>query len=87
LWPELATTFELDQAWDSALIAGPHADWIRGHDPLLRAARDIVAHEFASPEQLNARDRAARERVAAAVLFAIESPMPAPETAFTGVFA
>jgi TPP-dependent pyruvate/acetoin dehydrogenase alpha subunit len=87
LWPELATTFELDQAWDCALIAGPHADWIRGHDPLLRAARDIVAHEFATPEQLNARDRAARARIAAAVSFAIESPMPAPETAFTGVFA
>jgi TPP-dependent pyruvate/acetoin dehydrogenase alpha subunit len=87
LWPELATTFDLDQAWDSALIAGPHADWIRDHDPLLLAARNIVAQEFATPEQLKVRDRTARERIAAAASFAIESPMPAPETAFTGVFA
>jgi TPP-dependent pyruvate/acetoin dehydrogenase alpha subunit len=87
LWPELATIFDLDQAWDSALITGAHEDWIRDHDPLLLAAREIVAQEFATPEQLKARDRAARERIAAAASFAIESPMPAPETSLTGVFA
>jgi TPP-dependent pyruvate/acetoin dehydrogenase alpha subunit len=69
------------------LIAGVHEDWIRNHDPLLLAAREIIAQEFAPPEQLKARDRAARERIAAAASFAIESPMPAPETALTGVFA
>jgi TPP-dependent pyruvate/acetoin dehydrogenase alpha subunit len=87
LWPELATTFDLDQAWDPALIIGPHADWTRSHDPLLPAARNIVAQRFATPAQLKARDEAARGRIAAAVSFAIESPMPAPETAFAGVFA
>ena len=46
-----------------------------------------IAQEFATPEQLKARDRAARERIAAAASFAIESPMPAPETSLTGVFA
>ena len=87
LWPELATTFDLDQAWNPALIAGQHSGWVRDHDPLLRAARAIVAQEFADVDQLKARDRAARERVAAAVSFAIESPMAAPEMAFTDVFA
>ncbi len=82
LWPELATTFDLDQAWNSALIVGPHSGRTRDHDPLLRAARGIVAEKFADPGQLRVR-----ERVAAAVSFAIESPMPAPETAFTDVFA
>jgi TPP-dependent pyruvate/acetoin dehydrogenase alpha subunit len=87
MWPEQPTTFDLDQAWNPALIAGPHADWIRGHDPLLRAASEIVAQEFATPDQLKARDRAARERIAKAVKFAIESPLPAAESAFSDVFA
>jgi pyruvate dehydrogenase E1 component alpha subunit len=87
LWPELATTFDLAQAFDPALIARPHAGWIRNHDPLVRAARDIVAQKFATPEQLQARDDAARKRIAAAAAFAIDSPMPAPETALTDVFA
>ena len=87
LWPELATTFDLDQAWNPALIVGPQSDWIRGHDPLLRAAREIVAQKFADAGQLKARDRTTREQIAAAVAFAIESPMPAPETAITDVFA
>jgi acetoin:2,6-dichlorophenolindophenol oxidoreductase subunit alpha len=87
LWPELATTFDLDQAWDPARIVGPHADWISSHDPLLPAARTIVAQGFATPAQLKARDEAARQRIAAAVSFAIESPTPTPETAFAGVFA
>jgi len=87
LWPELATTLDLDQAWEPARIAGPHADWIGAHDPLLRAARNMVTQGFASPEELKARDVAARLRIAAAVSFAIESPLPAPETAFADVFA
>lgn len=87
LWPELATSFDLDQAWNPERITGPHADWVRGHDPLLLAARAIVAENFATPEQLKARDRAARERIAAAVSFAIDSPMPAADTALAGVFA
>ena len=87
LWPELATTFDLDEASNPGRIMGPHADWVRGHDPLIRAARLIVAQKFATPEQLKARDRAARERIAAAALFAIESPMPAADTALAGVFA
>ena len=87
LWPVLATTFDLDQAFDTARITGPHADWIRDHDPLLRLARDIMTQKFATAEQLKARDQAARERIRTAVAFAVESPMPAPETALAGVFA
>jgi pyruvate dehydrogenase E1 component alpha subunit len=87
LWPELATTFDLDQAWNPASIAGPHADWVRDYDPLLRLARDIVARSFATPEQLKARDHAAREQMAQAASFAIASPLPTPDTVLADVFA
>jgi pyruvate dehydrogenase E1 component alpha subunit len=87
LWPELATVTDLDFAWEPDRIAGQNADWVRNHDPLLRAARDIVARKYATREDIAARDRAARERIAAAAKFAIDSPMPTPETVFAHVFA
>ncbi len=87
LWPELATVTDLNEAWDPAHIAGPHADWVRHHDPLLRAARELVAAGYASREELMARDKDARARIAAAANFAIESPMPEPATVSNYVFA
>ena len=87
LWPELATVTDLNQAWDASLIVGPNADWVRHHDPLLRAARELVAAGHASRDELMARDKDARSRVAAAANFAIESPMPAPATVTNHVFA
>ena len=87
LWPELATVTDLNEAWDPARIAGPNADWVRHHDPLLRAARELVAASYASRDELMARDKHARARIAAAANFAIESPMPAPATVHNHVFA
>ncbi|MGH6725073.1 MAG: thiamine pyrophosphate-dependent dehydrogenase E1 component subunit alpha [Pseudolabrys sp.] len=87
LWPELATVTDLSQAWEPARIAGPHTDWLRDHDPLLRAARELVAAGHASRDELMARDIAARERIAAAAEFAIASPMPDPATVANHVFA
>lgn len=87
LWPKLATVTDLSQAWDPGRIGGPHADWLRLHDPLLRAARDLVAQGHATRDDVMARDLAARGRIAEAVTFAVNSPMPLPETALDGVFA
>ena len=87
LWPELATVTDLIQAWEPDRIAGPHADWLQHHDPLLRAACELVAQGHASRNEVMARDAAARRRIAEAMTFAVESPMPAPETVFDGVFA
>jgi len=87
LWPELATVTDLNDAWDPARITGPHADWIRRHDPLLRAARELVATGHASRDELLARDRDARARIATAANFAIESPMPTPASVYDHVFA
>jgi TPP-dependent pyruvate/acetoin dehydrogenase alpha subunit len=87
LWPELATVTDLNEAWDPARIAGPHAEWSRHHDPLLRAARELLAAGYASRDELMARDQNARTRIAAAAKFAIESPLPEPATVGNYVFA
>jgi acetoin:2,6-dichlorophenolindophenol oxidoreductase subunit alpha len=87
LWPELATTTDLSLAWEPERITGPHAGWTRQCDPLLRAAREIVAQGHASREELMAKDQAARRRIAEAVTFAIDSPMPSPATASEHIFA
>ena len=86
-WPEPATVTDLNVACDPARIRGPHAAWLRDHDPLLRTARDIVANGYASQDEVMARDKDARARVEAGAAFAIESPMPLSETAHEHVFA
>ena len=87
LWPELATVTDLNEAWEPERIKGPNADWVRGHDPLLRAARDLVAANYRSRDDIMARDKQARERIAKACEFAIASPMPDPATVGQHVFA
>ena len=87
LWPELATVTDLAQAWRPETIGGPHAAWIRHHDPLLRATQALLAQGLLSQPEILAEDEAARRRIAEAVGFAIDSPLPRPETAKSGVFA
>jgi pyruvate dehydrogenase E1 component alpha subunit len=87
LWPELATVTDLNEAWDPARIKGPHADWSRNHDPLLRAARELIAAKYISRDEIMTRDKHARDRIAKACEFAIASPMPDPATVADHVFA
>ena len=87
LWPEPVTSTDLTLAWETDRITGPHADWVRQCDPLLRAVRELVAHGHATRQELTGRDEAARARIAAAASFAIDSPMPTAESALDGVFA
>lgn len=86
LWPELATTTDLTAAWDSARITGPHAEWLRHSDPLLRAIRELVAAGYASQEEVLSLGQQARARVQSAASFASESPMPLPSTVSERVF-
>lgn len=86
LWPEPATTTDLAAAWDPSRITGLHADWLRHHDPLLRAARELIAAGHASQEDILERDEHARARITTAVLFATESPLPSPGTVSEHVF-
>ncbi len=87
LWPELATVTELAQAWEPDSIGGAHAEWIRHHDPLLRAVRDLLAEGHLTRSEIVAEDQAARWRIEQAITFAVDSPLPLPETAEQGVFA
>jgi pyruvate dehydrogenase E1 component alpha subunit len=87
LWPTAATLTDLNQAWDAGLITGPHSAWVRDHDPLLRTARDIVALNYASKDEVMSRDADARARIEAGARFAIASPMPEPDTVGKFVFA
>jgi TPP-dependent pyruvate/acetoin dehydrogenase alpha subunit len=57
------------------------------HDPLVRAARYMVAAGIATPEELLGHDQDARAEIAAAASFAVESPMPSPDTVRDHVFA
>ena len=87
LWPELATVTDLEEGWDPSRIKGPYAEWLRNHDPLLRAARELSSAGHASRDDIMARDKAARDRIAEACEFAIASPMPDPATVGQHVFA
>jgi acetoin:2,6-dichlorophenolindophenol oxidoreductase subunit alpha len=86
LWPELATVTDLALAWEPERLAGPHADWMRQSDPLLRTARELLAQGHATRDDLISRDQAARERIAAAAKAAIDSPLPDPARVSEGVF-
>jgi pyruvate dehydrogenase E1 component alpha subunit len=88
LWPEPATgTTDLRIATGEAQASGEHRDWIEQHDPVLRLARELVRRSADAKATLHALDAAVQARIAAAVTFAIDSPLPAPETAFDRVFA
>lgn len=88
LWPDLVTgETDLAMAWDSGRIPDAHREWHLNQDGLLRFTRELVESGRATREALLATDRRARAEVERAVRFALESPDPAPETAFEDVFA
>jgi pyruvate dehydrogenase E1 component alpha subunit len=87
LWPEPATgVTDIRIATGEAQASGEHKDWIEGHDPILRLARMLAANSN-DKKRLLALDTAMQGRIDAAVKFALESPLPAPDTALNHVFA
>jgi TPP-dependent pyruvate/acetoin dehydrogenase alpha subunit len=88
LWPTLPTgETDISMAWDDAGLSGEHEEWYREHDPVLRYARQLLAAGDLDQDGLNDLDQSARERIAEARQFAVESPRPAPEKALDHVFA
>lgn len=88
LWPELATGItDIGMATGEAAIEGAHADWIRGHDPVLRAARELTGEGARHVERLKELDATVSARIAAAYQFAVGSAFPDPSTAFDHVYA
>jgi pyruvate dehydrogenase E1 component alpha subunit len=88
LWPTLPTgDTDIAMAWDDSRMAGEHETWYREHDPVLRYARELLAAGDIDRDALGALDEAARERIAEARRFALDSPRPAPDSALDYVFA
>jgi pyruvate dehydrogenase E1 component alpha subunit len=88
LWPELVTgATDLRIATGEVRPSGEHADWLEHHDPVLRLARSLVQADADGKARLAALDRDTGERIAAAVRFALDSPLPEARNAFDHVFA
>jgi acetoin:2,6-dichlorophenolindophenol oxidoreductase subunit alpha len=87
LWPELPTgVTDITMAWDEGRIGGEHADWYRNHDPVLIYARTLLAGGGAGRDEIAALDAKVDAQMAAARKFAVDSPLPPPETALRHVF-
>ncbi len=86
LWPEAATMTDIRAAWEPSRISGAHADWLRRHDPILRAARELIGAGHASQTEILAQDEEARSILEKAIAEATESPMPSPSTVTEHVF-
>jgi pyruvate dehydrogenase E1 component alpha subunit len=88
LWPTLPTgPTEISMAWDDSGISGEHEQWFREHDPVLGYARKLLAAGDLTQDELTEIDARARERIAEARQFALDSPRPTPESALDHVFA
>jgi TPP-dependent pyruvate/acetoin dehydrogenase alpha subunit len=87
LWPDLPMgDTDIAMAWQGR-IEGEHADWVKNHDPIFLHVRKLIAAGDATREEVTALDRKVSAQLAAARKFALESPLPAPETALDYVFA
>jgi len=88
LWPTLPTgPTDISMAWDDSNISGEHEQWFREHDPVLGYARKLLAAGDLTQDELTEIDARARERIAEARQFALDSPRPTPESALDHVFA
>jgi pyruvate dehydrogenase E1 component alpha subunit len=88
LWPELPTgETDIRMAWDDGNVGGEHADWYRNHDPVLIYTRKLLKEGSASRDEIVALDNRVNADMAAARKFALESPLPAAETALDHVLA
>ena len=88
-WPELVTGItEIKRAWTGEAPAefAHMADWFKHDDPVLQAAREMAETEIFSRDEIEALDADVQSQMGLAVQFALESPMPEPETAFEDVW-
>ncbi len=88
LWPQLVTgETDVAMAWDAGRIPAEHERWWSFQDGLLRFLRELLAADALDRATALAIDTEARDEMAAAVTFALESPLPDPAEALDHVFA
>jgi TPP-dependent pyruvate/acetoin dehydrogenase alpha subunit len=88
LWPDLPTgQTDISMGWDESRMEGEHQGWYQGHDPVMIYARRLLGDGDITQDELAEMDERVTERLEKAREFALESPMPAAETALDNVFA
>ena len=86
-WPQLVMgETDLRRAWEQPTPDEEFSAWY-AQDPVLRLARELLAADQLTPEQLLDEDRQIREQLARADQFAHHSPHPEPSAAYQDVFA
>lgn len=88
-WPTLVTgRTDIRHAWNREIPKdyAQHAAWFERNDPILIAAREMLAVGMASEDELGKIDAAVRREIDDAVKFANESPFPDVSTATTHVW-
>ena len=87
LWPDLPTgNTDISMGWDESRADGEHQGWYEGHDPVMIYARRLLGDGDITQEELTEMDERVSKRLAEARQFALDSPLPAPETALDNVF-
>jgi TPP-dependent pyruvate/acetoin dehydrogenase alpha subunit len=80
---------DTDVAWTWAPESAPEVvrAWEQDSDPVLLLARQLLERGALTRDALMDLDRQVREEAAAAARFALNSPLPAPETVFEFAYA
>jgi len=87
LWPQLVSgETDISMAWDESGMTGEHEEWFREHDPVLLFARRLVADGDLSQDEVTEIDERVKQRIAKAREFALDSALPAPESALQNIF-
>lgn len=87
LWPELLTgETNVAMAWDASLVPEDHAKWHRNEDGLLAFVRALLDAGHTTEAEVAGIDAAVNIQMTAGVQFALDSPYPDIEAAFSGVF-
>ena len=87
LWPQLVSgETDISMAWDESGMIGEHEEWFREHDPVLLFARRLVADGDLSQDEVTEIDERVKQRIAKAREFALDSALPAPESALQNIF-
>lgn len=88
LWPELPCgEWQVPWAFDTRPERADLAAWLEQSDPLGLYIRKLAASAGLSRSQVEAIDGEVQKDIADAASFAVESPFPAPETAYRHVLA
>ncbi|MBI2318285.1 MAG: thiamine pyrophosphate-dependent dehydrogenase E1 component subunit alpha [Betaproteobacteria bacterium] len=86
-WPVAPIATRLPLAWDPGPVPERQREWYRSCDPVLLFARELVARNVASREELARIEEEVLAQIDEAAKFAIASPLPDPAEALRDVFA